>query len=429
MNPILARLKDEPLLVNAGAEDWFSACADKVAEAMDKGFGDMEASSEFWPDPDSFEAYFRPYVVEDGVLQVPVQGMLLNKFPYALGSWATGYEYIGAAIERGMADENVKGIALMIDSPGGVVAGNFDLVDDIYAARGSKPIRAYGDTVASGAYSIASAADDITVSRDAAVGSIGVLTMHIDVSKAMDERGVKITFIHAGKHKVEGNPYEPLGKEARARIQDRIDSMYDVFVSTVARNRGMEEKDVRATEALVYTPVQAVEKGLADQIGRIPDSIAAFQASFLDDEGEDEMAEKTQADPKITDEALATARDEGFAAGKAEGMTEGAKAERARITAILDSDEGKARPKAALSAALKTPMGADDAIAFLADLPEEKAAAAPAAEPTAAAPKGMFEAAMQNEGVTALGTDGGNQPDEAEMRIDNVFALAGKTRR
>ena len=111
-------------------------------------------------------------------------------------------------------------------------------------------------------------------------------------------------------------------------------------------------------------------------------------------------------------------------------MNEGATAERARINTILGSDAAKARPKAAMSVALKTGMDAESAEAFLADLPEEKAeAAAPAAAPVGAgAPKGMFEAAMAGSRNPELGA--GDEIEADAMSVaDRIMASAGKKRR
>ncbi|NEJ83591.1 S49 family peptidase, partial [Rhizobium leguminosarum] len=164
---------------------------------------------DFWPVPDSWLATYRPYIVKNGILMIPVKGVLLFGVGYAIGDYATGYVYIAKALERGLADPQVKGIAFIIDSPGGHVAGNFDLADKIFNARGQKPIHAFAaENAYSAAYSIASACKTVTVARTGGLGSIGVVTVHLDASKAIDGAGLKVTFIHYGKHKVDGNAYE-----------------------------------------------------------------------------------------------------------------------------------------------------------------------------------------------------------------------------
>ncbi|NUB12539.1 S49 family peptidase [Azospirillum brasilense] len=216
----------------------------------------------------------RRYGLIDGVAIIPVKGILFQ------GSWswpwATGYEWIRTGLLAAIADPEVRAIVLDIDSPGGEVAGCFDLVDTIYACRGTKPIWAIlSEHAYSAAYAIASAADRIIVPRTGGTGSIGVIWMHVDWSQAMDKAGVKVTFITYGDHKAEGNPCEPLSKEARDRFQADIDTMGDLFVETVARNRNLSATKVRGTQAATYLGERGVAIGLADAV-MAPD--AAFQA-------------------------------------------------------------------------------------------------------------------------------------------------------
>jgi signal peptide peptidase SppA len=429
-NPLIARFAGEPALIEPQGADRFRACLEAVAahpHAAELLSEQAAAGDDFWSfDPDSYLARLRPYVVADGVLQIPIKGVLLHNFPYALGGWATGYDYIWRAFQRGCADYAIgaiRGIALMIDSPGGMVAGCFDAVDRAFALKQETgvPVRAFAhESAYSAAYAWFSLADQGVVSRTGGVGSIGVVTSHMDVSKALDEAGYRITFIHAGKHKVDGNPYEALSAEVKARIQARIDELYEVFVSTVARNRPvLSEEVIRETEALTFTATQAVSNKLADSIGSLDDALSAFVADLSATDGDEQMAVEantTAVDQAAHEAAVTAAREEGRLAGVAEGTT----AAVARINAILGSDEGKARPKAALSAALKTTMTAEEATAFLADLAEEKSeAAAPA--PTAET-ETPFDAAMElgNPNV------GANREQSAEAQDDgsDVLALA-----
>lgn len=427
-NPLLATFENQPALLATGMETRFEAFLDRALVQLDS----IEANTtpavmhdDFWPAADNWLASYRPYVVKSGILMIPVKGVLLNDFGYAMGNWATGYTYIAKALDRGLGDREVKGIAFVVDSGGGAVAGNFDLVDRIYGARGEKPIRAFAAEHAySAAYSIASAADSITVSRTGGVGSIGVVTAHFDASKAIEADGYKITFIHFGKHKVDGNAYEPLPKEVKDRIQARIDVLGEVFVSTVARNRSMDAKAVRDTEALTFTAEEAVSNGLADSIGSLDDAIVAFATDLSKSEDEN-MTTKTEA-AAVDQAAIDTARSEGKAEGHKEGLNAGVAQERARITAIVTSEAGSTRPKAAMKMALNVKFAALDAEAcaeLLADLPEEKPEAA---APTA--PKGKdgtavdFAKAMDNAEHPNLGAPG---KKSEEMTADEV--LVAKT--
>ena len=403
-------------LLGSGQELVFNGCL--TALARDENYSKLQterAADEFWYSPDDWRAYYRPYVVRDGILYIPVKGVLLHDFPFSYGSWATGYAYIWKAYERGMADPEVRGIALMIHSPGGEVAGCFDLVDKMVVNR-KKPVRAFAHEAAySAAYAVATAADHIVMSRTGGVGSIGVITMHVDISKMLDAQGYKVTFIYAGQHKKDGNSFEPLPESVKERIQKRIDGLYSVFTSTVARNRNLDEQSVRATEALTYSDPEAISVGLADSVGSLDDAVAAFAADLSANEGDEQMSDnKDQA--AANQAAIDAARAEGKTQGVAEGKKDGATAERTRIKSILASDTAKARPKAAMQVALSTDMSAEAAEDFLKGLDEEKPQAS-GQQPTG------FENAMDNAPHPELGAgqDGGDQIKGA----DAIFASAG----
>lgn len=415
LNPIIGQLNHTPLMVCETQIGRMQVCAEQLASALpDIEAAAREASSDFWSFPqDSFMAQLRPYDVKNGVLRIPVKGLLLNKFPYAFGGWATGYEYVWEAIKRGLDDSDVKGLALIIDSPGGAVSGLLEMVDKVYERRGEKPIRAFADSTAySAAYAIASVADRITVARSGGVGSIGVIITHAEMSKQLEMRGITVTNIRSKPRKAEGGPFEPLSEAAQARLQASVDYSHKEFVALVARNRGMEEAAVDATEALPFLAHEAVENGLADDIGAVEDAIPAFVASLDPDEGDDEMAENKQAET-----VLKTDHDAAVAAATEAGRAEGANAERARMTAILESDAAKTRPAAAM---LMVELGTDAelAIAKLGKLPEEAkpeaaapAPAAPEAPKGAGAPAGMLEAAMGGTQNPELGATAGEDND------------------
>lgn len=216
------------------------------------------------------------YDVLEGIAIIPVYGTLVQKLgtlrPY---SGMTGYDGIRRVFLTAVNDPEVKGICLDIDSPGGEVAGCFDLVDLIYAERGKKPIHAIlSENAFSAAYAIASAADKIYVPRTGGVGSVGVIVIHCDWSQHIKDDGLKVSIITYGNRKAESNPYVALSDEAKAAIQHDVDEMGRLFVSTVSRNRGLSETVIRNTQAACYLAAEGVQMGLADVVAS-PD--VAFQ--------------------------------------------------------------------------------------------------------------------------------------------------------
>ena len=417
-HPLAETVTANPLLIDANRVDQFGSSLAYLSTnpesrtLLDASAG-PQMGDDFWGSSERSHPY-RPYVVHNGVLQIPVQGVLLNRFSYAFGRWATGYQYIERAMTRGLSDPAVQAIALIVDSPGGEVAGCFELADKIHDARGQKPIRAFAaDHAYSAAYALASAAKDIVVSRSGGTGSVGVVTAHVDYSEALANDGIKITFVYAGAHKVDGNPYEALPEEVKARMQERIDRIYGVFTSTVARNRGVDEATVKGTEALTFDAQDSVANGFADRVGALDEEMVIFTNEVAAAEDE----QMTQFTQEQMDAAVASAT----ASGRTAGMQEGQKAAGARMTAILSSDAGKARPKAAMAMALKSSDDAESVISMLADLPEEKAevVAPPKAKQT------PFDAAMEGTGNPNVGSnddsDGGQGPDFAT----SFFATIG----
>jgi capsid assembly protease len=191
-------------------------------------------------------------------------------------SGGTSIERFTGAFRQAMADPRIGAVVLDVDSPGGAVNGVEELADEMFRARGSKPVVAVANTLAaSAAYWIATAADEIVVTPSGEVGAIGVFAVHEDFSAALEAEGIKVSLISAGKYKIEGNPYEPLGDEARAALQERVDDYYGMFVDAVGRARGVAAKDVREGfgEGRLLGARQAVELGMADRIGTLDDTL------------------------------------------------------------------------------------------------------------------------------------------------------------
>lgn len=188
----------------------------------------------------------------------------------AEASGATSMERLSSMFSAALNDAKISAILLDVDSPGGQVGGVAELSNLIYEARGKKPIVAVANyMMASAAYWVGSAADDLVVSPSAQVGSIGVFTAHVDMSRAMESEGVAITLISQGKYKTEGNPYEPLGEAAKVAIQAQVDAVYANFVRDVARNRDVSVDAVRTGfgEGRLVGAEQAVSLGMADRVG------------------------------------------------------------------------------------------------------------------------------------------------------------------
>jgi len=151
----------------------------------------------------------------------------------------TDYADIRASVKQQLADPAVKAIRLLIDSPGGSVLGLPETADVIHAANRTKPVHAHiVGIAASAAYWLASQASTITLTPSGEVGSVGVLDLHADITKALDAAGVKLTAVTAGEHKVERAPFAPLSDDAKAHMQAGVNQWYGDFLSAIRRGRG-----------------------------------------------------------------------------------------------------------------------------------------------------------------------------------------------
>lgn len=221
--------------------------------------------------------------LDNGVAVIDVFGILAHRGGMqADSSYVQGYDQLARQLEAALADDAVRAILLNVDSPGGEVAGAFQFADQVRAARGIKPIAAIaGDMAASAAYLIASATDSVSITPTGMVGSIGVVTSHVDMSRAMDSMGMAVTYIYAGAHKIDGNPLQPLSQDVAASIQADVDFYYNMFVGRVAGYRpATDAAALKATEARIYIGEQALAARLADRVETPDQAIARLAASF-----------------------------------------------------------------------------------------------------------------------------------------------------
>ena len=197
-------------------------------------------------------------------------------------SGAVSVEAFQKDFRAAVNDPAVSAIMIDIDSPGGDAQMIPELAAEIRNARGTKPIVAVANPMAaSGAYWIASAADEIVVTPSGDVGSIGVYTAHTDLSAAQEKAGIKTTLVSAGEYKVERNPFTPLSEETREFMQGRVDAIHETFVQAVAEGRGVDAETVRndfGKGRMLLAPL-AVQAGMADSIGTFDETLARLGAS------------------------------------------------------------------------------------------------------------------------------------------------------
>ncbi len=208
---------------------------------------------------------------------IPLYGIISQK----AGWWGTSTEGFIRQVANAVDDASIKSIVIDANSPGGSVYGVHEASSALRELRGRKRITAIvNPLMASAAYWIGSAADEIVIEPSGEAGSIGVLAVHADYSKALETEGIRITLIHSGKFKTEGNPYEPLTAAARTAIQARNDEYYEMFTRDVAVNRGVSIDVVKEGfgQGRVVGGHTAVQNKMADRIDTMKGLLAPARA-------------------------------------------------------------------------------------------------------------------------------------------------------
>lgn len=386
----------------------------------------------------------KPFVFSNGYALIPIHGLLINRFSYGWG-FVTGYNFIRNQVSAALGDDDVEAIIFDVNSNGGTVAGcqeTADLMWEGNAANGGKPMIAVVDANChSAAYFLTSQCDHVAITPSGSAANIGVLMTHWDISEMMSEAGVKVSFIIAGAHKVDGNPYEPLSDDVRAEFQADVDATYDVFVAAVVRGRGMDDQAVRDTEARCYGAADALALGLVDAIQNPSDAVEAY-FNPTDDETDDSGGDDPDADPPDQQESKMTVRPTTATPAKP-GVTATAPvsevtsdqvandarvAERTRIRGITTHAEATGREALANYLAHDTDMDIDMAVGILSASPKNVAVAAaaapvtttdqgtsPTAAVTVATEANHFETAMNNGSHPNVGASAGGGGSEEDL--------------
>ena len=216
----------------------------------------------------------------DGIAVIQIMGPIMQRpgfFDMLFGGGASS-EALIADLERAVESPSVKAILLYIDSPGGQVNGTKDVADMVGMVNQVKPVIAFTDGIlASAAYWIGSAGNKVFATPTSKTGSVGILAMHVDYSKADEEHGIKRTIVFNGRYKGLVSDTEPLSKEGQEYMQELVDQTYAIFVNDVAKARGMTPKAVYEHESKIFLAAAAKEAGLIDQVGSFNDAYTALK--------------------------------------------------------------------------------------------------------------------------------------------------------
>lgn len=239
----------------------------------------------------------RRFDLQGNVAVIPIRGPI-QKFASSMSDSTSS---VGArrALRAAVRDPDVASIMLVVDSPGGTVAGTMDLAVEVSKAREKKPVYAFlEDLTASAAYWVASQADRIIAnSPTALVGSIGTFAVLQDTSEMASKLGVKVHVVRAGDYKGAGSPGTEITDEHLVETQRIVNSLNDRFLEGVASGRGMDLARVKTlADGRIHPAPEAKSLGLVD-------AIQGFEQTM------DELSSKGKVMSKDTTPAAATLSD------------------------------------------------------------------------------------------------------------------------
>lgn len=323
-------------------------------------------------DPKALEAS-RPFKVLraerlgilDGVGRLYVEGPLFKRDSFLtrfLG--LTTYEMLRRDLQAALDNDEIEAIALHIDSPGGDANGCDELAQAIFGARRKKPIAAYISGMGcSAGYWLASATSRVVASDASIVGSVGVVLGVTDRRRADERKGV--THLEFVSSQSPGKRPDIATGEGRARVQKMVDQMGEVFVSAIAKQRGVSKEKVHSWQGGVEIGAKAKAAGMVDAVGSFEDVLAWLKKQPVPINAKPVSAATAPATsthrvviaapPAIQPTAAEMARAKAAADAEANEL--------ARIKAIFQSPIGRRLPERAPYFAYDTTMTADAAIA------------------------------------------------------------------
>lgn len=228
--------------------------------------------------------------VNGGVAIISIKGSLNNNDEPFWNQYCgmTGYPEIRDAVIAAAQDAAVQHILLDIDSGGGSVAGVEDTAKLIRSVTALKPVSAYSDgAMCSAAYWLGSAADTVYAGKATILGSIGVISTHMERSKMLADAGIGVTVVRSGQFKALANGVEKLSAEGKASIQKIVDAADGVFVDAVSEMRGKSVEYVRASmgQGREFIGQEAVDVGLIDAVTSFDQLLSNIQSSLPSDNG------------------------------------------------------------------------------------------------------------------------------------------------
>ncbi len=187
-------------------------------------------------------------------------------------------------------NEDIPGVLVRIDSPGGAVGPSQEIYQAVLRIKKTKKVViSMGAVAASGGYYIAVAGDKIVANPGTLTGSIGVLMDYTNVERLLDFLKIHAELLTAGKMKDVGSPLKPLSETDRAYLEDILQNMHAQFKKAVQEGRGLDAAKIdEIGDGRIFTGQQALELGLVDQLGNQQVAVELL-AKMLEIDGEPKL--------------------------------------------------------------------------------------------------------------------------------------------
>lgn len=183
-------------------------------------------------------------------------------------------EGLKSQLDIASKNPHIKAVVLRVNSGGGTATAGEEMSD--YLRNFDKPVVVSSASMnASAAYEISSQADYIYTAKTTAIGSIGTALQITDLSGLLEKLGISVENVTSSDSKDSSYGTRPLSEEERAYYQNMVNQINETFIQTVAEGRGMSVDAVRAlATGMTFTGMEAVQNGLADEIGTKEDAVA-----------------------------------------------------------------------------------------------------------------------------------------------------------
>ncbi|MBP9021517.1 MAG: signal peptide peptidase SppA [Syntrophobacterales bacterium] len=189
-------------------------------------------------------------------------------------------------LQKAEKDRSVGGLIVRINSPGGTVTASDAIHHEITEFKkrtGARVVACINGLGTSGAYYVASSADEIVALPTSVTGSIGVIAMRFDVHDLLGKIGVSTETVKSGEKKDLWSPFRPSTPQETEVMQRIIDQLHGRFIDVVAtgrKNMLTRAEIVKLADGRIYTAEQAREAKLVDRIGYLDDALSGIKRSL-----------------------------------------------------------------------------------------------------------------------------------------------------